>query len=73
MKLYYKNINDIIYVYKGILNYKLERYDKKLTLDLINKHDKDYIDREYLFTLKKETRENYWKFVEMMEEDYHEY
>lgn len=70
MKLYYKNINDIIYVYKGILNYKLERHDKKLTKELIDIHDKSYIDEYYLFNLPDELREAYYKFIDM-EEDYY--
>lgn len=70
MKLYYKNINDIIYVYKGILNYKLEKHDKKLTKELIDMHDKSYIDTEYLFNLSSELRDAYYEFINM-EEDYY--
>ena len=63
MKLYYRNINDIIYVYKGKLNYKLERHNKKLTQELIDKHDKSYIDNEYLLGLPRGLQVDYLDFL----------
>lgn len=60
MKLYYRNINDIIYVYKGKLNYKLERHNKKLTKELIQKHDKSYVDYTYLDNLPCDLVKSYY-------------
>lgn len=64
MKLYYRNINDIVYVYKGKLNYKLQIYDKKLTKELLLKHDKSYIDYNYLDNLSSDLVGAYYLLYE---------
>lgn len=60
MRLFYKRKNDIVYVYKGILNYKLNRYNKKLTKELINKHDKSYINNYYLDSISSDLHKSYY-------------